>query len=220
MNRDQTHRCLFTARGAAATAVLSALCAAAAAQEAVRIMVLQAQEQETVINGARVVRQVTTLTELGDINVQTWRTWIFRTQDPDVACEQLHAALRKRIEFVSNCVPLTDEQRQKLELAGQGDISRFLADCEGAFRQIPPADRSPRALRSIQDVCQALRRRLTAGLHEEGSLFCKSIQTVLDSEQQAELARLDKQRREPARVPGQAEPRFMILQENRLQQLP
>jgi hypothetical protein len=148
-----------------------------------RIMIVEAWEQVVVVNGAKQVRQVNVLVDLDRVNAQTWKTWIFRTNDLDAARADLERTLKQRLEFVHTHVELTDVQMRKLELAGRGDINRFFDDCDAALNELGQGPPSPETLRDIRERCQVLRSQMLQGLHGEGSLFAKSFHTMLSDEQ-------------------------------------
>lgn len=148
-----------------------------------RIMIVEAWEQVLVVNGAKQVRQVNVVVDLDHVNAQTWKTWIFRTNDLEAARADLERALQQRLAVLQERVGLTDTQVQKLELAGRGDISRFFDDCDAALSEVGQGPPSPEMLRDIRNRCQVLRSQMLQGLHGEGSLFAKSFHTLLSDEQ-------------------------------------
>jgi hypothetical protein len=148
-----------------------------------RLRVIEAQERVVVVNGVEQVQRIHVLIELDRAQARTWRTWIFRTHDLEAARADLERALQQRLANLQAHTGLTEEQLRKLELAGRGDVSRFLDDCEEALADLERGDPSPQVLQDARDRCLALRSRMLGGLHGEGSLFFKSLQMLLTDEQ-------------------------------------
>jgi hypothetical protein len=100
-------------------------------------------------------------------------------------------ALQLQIDFVAAAAgDLSDEQRFKLELAGRGDVERFLDRFETLKRGWPAGAVTLDRYTELQREAIPLRTRFQAGLHGRGSLFRKVIPSVLDAGQLAEYRRV------------------------------
>lgn len=109
---------------------------------------------------------------------EAWVSTILRTTDYATARSHAHQSLQHRIDELAAAGTLTADQRSRLWLAGEGDISRFLSDCElfvsdalaaEALSEIELRDKFPELVgRALE-----LRRRYVGGLHGDGSLFQK-----------------------------------------------
>jgi hypothetical protein len=100
----------------------------------------------------------------------------------------LIASLERQIEAVDLICRLTDTQTRKLRLAGRGDIKRFFDRVE-ALR--PKAERTQDDLQLCGNACfigrDTDRPPVALGLFEQGSLFSKTLKTVLTAGQAAEF---------------------------------
>jgi len=91
-----------------------------------------------------------------------------------------------KIEDVDTACRLTEVQKEKLRLAGQGDVKRFLDRIDGVQARLQSAQTSGE-YDEIGNECDALKRLLKSGLFEEGSYFAKIRQSILTADQLAKL---------------------------------
>lgn len=107
---------------------------------------------------------------------------------------ELKDALHNAIEKVDAVCQLTPPQRRKLELAGRGDIKRFLdrLDRLKAALQQPESIRTTRQFRDwvtpLGQEGETLRRMLGHGVFGNNSLFDKTRKFILSSEQSEQSA--------------------------------
>lgn len=95
--------------------------------------------------------------------------------------DQAATSLAASLYFVERVGDLTPAQRSKLELAGHGDIHRFFDDVQSAD---PGKTKfTQQEWQELHLSLQPLQVRFAAGLHGPGSLFRKTIPTVLTSAQ-------------------------------------
>lgn len=81
-------------------------------------------------------------------------------------------------------------QVQAIELAGQGDIQVFMRDCN-LVRNVWKPNRQN--LHQIVHKIQPLQKRMTTGIHEEGSMFARTFLASLGSEQEERIFRRKEQ---------------------------
>lgn len=129
---------------------------------------------------------------------------------------EMQSLLKGRIEEIAGACDLSDEQKKKLRLAGEGDIRRIEGEIDALrlmLREpLPGADLGPEAqnqavqlVRRIKDKAAPLRARVAAGLFDDDSLFQKILERSLTPEQTARLRRATLVRRAlqlPAENPG------------------
>jgi len=96
--------------------------------------------------------------------------------------------LALELDLVEAAAPLSEPQRRKLELAGRGDVDRFMDRYEAFAAGCPHGAVSQDKYLELNQQAQPLAARFRAGLHGEGSLFRKVLRSALDAEQ---LARFD-----------------------------
>jgi len=98
----------------------------------------------------------------------------------------LDALLLRKVETVDRFSRLTEWQKQKLHLAGRGDIKRFFDSVDEQRRQILMIDENALDRKKIDELTQAarqLRHVLDLGPFEEGSLFARTVRRSLSSQQ-------------------------------------
>jgi hypothetical protein len=94
--------------------------------------------------------------------------------------DHLETMLRKRIGQVEQMFLLTPAQRQKLTLAGHGDIKRLLETVEDARRDFDLASGDVTRLSEIRKNLRVLDVAVSYGPFEIGSLFEKTLRKMFD----------------------------------------
>ena len=95
------------------------------------------------------------------------------------------ATLEARLTELEQECGLTATQRKKLELAGRGDIKRFLDRLDEISRHDGDPGDSPGVIRKkILQELNGLDQKLAHGIFDEGSLFDKVLATVLSDDRQ------------------------------------
>lgn len=110
------------------------------------------------------------------------------------ARKRLDLQLRTQLEELNRTCKLTDTQKQKLLLAGRGDIKRFfdLYDRAKEHTQVIQADGQQFVF--VRQEVTPLQRNLQAGLFHEESLLCKALPNTLTPEQFARYDGLVRER--------------------------
>jgi hypothetical protein len=113
--------------------------------------------------------------------------------DADAARTRFGARLASKVASIDRICQLTDAQKQRLELAGRGDIKRFfdrIDSLQPPFQGHGVLDdkefREWSSRLSVEAIM--LRRILKAGVFEDGSLFAKTLKTTLSADQAAAYA--------------------------------
>lgn len=116
-----------------------------------------------------------------------YRYWIFGTENLELAAIKGELRVQERIRQVEQIVSLDPDQRAQLELAGRGDVYRFITDCEEYLRGV---DWKRVEYEDDEDACEELLAQSTRlqgafcrGLHGSGSLFHKTLLGWLTPEQ-------------------------------------
>ncbi len=131
--------------------------------------------------------------DLIQLTEQSFVQNVFGNQRSDVAARQ-HAeqSLQVRIDFIGEAIQLTDAQRSKLELAGQGDIHRFFTDYQRVKRSMTFGGIPRDKWQQVWQKTQPLSARYTDGLHGPRSLLAKTVLSTLDADQRTRFATLQK----------------------------
>jgi len=95
--------------------------------------------------------------------------------------------LREKIVAVDLVCQLTDGQKQKLQLAGRGDIERLLNRVAEQRRQLQPHDNDERRAipQNFQLEAEAMRDAVRSDPFDDGSLFAKTRTLTLTAAQRA-----------------------------------
>jgi hypothetical protein len=119
--------------------------------------------------------------------------WVFgRLGGSAGAHAKLDSALLLRIEAVDRVCRITEVQKNKLRLAGRGDIKRFFDKVEALKRKFQQGQNDPNA--NIWQEIQPLTIELNAGLFGDDSIYAKTIGRTLSPEQAARFQRQESER--------------------------
>lgn len=116
-----------------------------------------------------------------------FNAWL--TNDGTNPDEHIQSQLAGRLARLENTCNLTAIQRQKLELAGRGDISRFQNQLAPLREEVVGKFFDQNNLDPLLQRIQPLGQRLKKGIFDEGSLFEKVVAASLDEEQRRALER-------------------------------
>jgi hypothetical protein len=111
---------------------------------------------------------------------------IRRDVSAEAAQVRLRNVLRKRIEALDRVCGLNDAQVKKLELVGRGGIKQLFESISAQKQDFLSEERDGLAAARYlheQPLVLALRKKLRDGPFDEESLFAKTMQNVLTSEQ-------------------------------------
>jgi hypothetical protein len=110
--------------------------------------------------------------------------WLYRElQNTAGARSRLDTLLLMRLEDVTQACDLEDWQRQKLQLAGRGDINRFFDRVEELRRKFQLVKTDQNRVGEILQEMQPLQLTFQTGPFGDTSIFAKTLKTTLTSEQ-------------------------------------
>jgi hypothetical protein len=122
--------------------------------------------------------------------------WIFGSgRNAQQAKKRLESQLTLRIEELDRVCALTDIQKKKLRLAGQGDVKRLFDDMAVIRKKFDKLRNDQNAINQIFQEIQPLQARIAAGIFQSHSFYQKSVLKTLTAEQAAKLEQLDVERR-------------------------
>jgi len=107
----------------------------------------------------------------------------------DTLREILEFRLQRQLETTDRECHLTPEQNQKLTLAGQGDIKRFVNRVNEARRTFLAVEGERDARVFLMRESKRFQSALAMGVFGEGSLFAKTFAKVISRQQLADAAR-------------------------------
>jgi hypothetical protein len=101
---------------------------------------------------------------------------------------RMDSLLTLKIEEVHRTCLLTDDQKQKLRLAGRGDVKRFFDRIEEKRRKYLNRQFAQNEIGPVFQELQPLQTAMNAGLFHESSFFAKAVPRTLDEGQAERLA--------------------------------
>ncbi len=146
------------------------------------------------------------------MNIENFDQWVFQNQlTLSAAKKQLLDRLEVEAESIRSTCKLGEVQKEKLLLAGRGDIQAFIqlyAEVRANFAE-KLKEQNRQAFNNIWQEIQPLQKKYHGQVFSEGSLFEKVLGHLLD-EQQA--ARLEKIRREQRKFRYQSAVMQLLVQ--------
>jgi hypothetical protein len=128
---------------------------------------------------------------------ETFDQWVFGARGNALAGKtRLESALLVQIENIDRLCSLTEEQRQKLRLAGRGDIKRLLDRIEQLRKKFQLVKTDQNKINEFFQEVQPFQAELNRGPFGPGSIFSKTVKSTLTSEQAAHTDRARRERRQ------------------------
>src|SRR5262245_30585105 len=110
--------------------------------------------------------------------------WLYQDlQNSAGARGRLDSQLQMRLDDLVASCGLSDAQRQKLHLAGRGDIKRFFDRIDELRRRFQTMKTDQNRIGEIMQAMQPLQMQLRSGIFDEASLFAKALRSTLTSDQ-------------------------------------
>jgi hypothetical protein len=131
------------------------------------------------------------------IGIEQFDSWIFQgTANRDQAKSSLESRIDLEITRITQTVTLTEEQKERMKLAGHGDIKRFYDRVEKARRQFLSMGEQweQNRINEAYQLAVPLQQELRKGLFGKDSLLQKVVVTTIDNDQ-AERMRQENERR-------------------------
>ena len=126
-------------------------------------------------------------------NLDQMDQWVFgRYGGSGGARNKLDSSLLLRISDLERTCGITELQKNKLRLAGRGDIKRFFDKVEELKRKFQHGQNNPNA--NIWQEIQPLQVELNTGLFGDDSLYAKTIRRTLNQEQAARFESVSHER--------------------------
>lgn len=132
----------------------------------------------------------------GGITVQQFEQWIFGGgQNAATGRKQIESRLSLQLEELEKRCRLTNDQKEKLELAARGDIKRFFERVDGSRKKFQAVGNDANRINEIWPDIEPLQQKLHVGLFDDQSLFAKTLEKTLDEEQAASYRAVQLERR-------------------------
>ena len=129
-------------------------------------------------------------------NIEHFEQWVFRNQQTLTgARRQLLDRLQAEIDSVHATCHLSDDQREKLLLAGRGDIEEFIqqfANVRAEFNKKIAAN-DQQGIQNMWQEAHLLHQMYQGKMHGDGSLFRKVLNHLLDEQQLLHMKQLQRE---------------------------
>jgi hypothetical protein len=131
--------------------------------------------------------------QFADENFDQWVFQGFGTAE--AGRKRITTGLTLQVDEVDRVCGLSEDQKQKLKLAGGGDSQRFFADVEEVRKKFLANKNDQNAFGNIWQDIQPLQTKLAGGLFGDRSLFAKTLRRTLSAEQIAKYDVVREERR-------------------------
>ncbi len=121
----------------------------------------------------------------GEFSEENFEQWIFGGRNASTGRQKLETQLKLQMDAVDRECQLNDSQKNKLLLAGRGDIKRFWEHYEVTRQKFLIVRKDQQKMNEIWQEIQPLQMTLNAGLFNDQSFLLKTIRNTLDAVQTA-----------------------------------
>ena len=130
------------------------------------------------------------------MRIEHFDQWVFRNQLKVAgAGKQLLERLKSEADSIQSTCQLTDDQKDKLALAGRGDIQAFMQQYYVIRAKFEKNIHDQQAIQKIWQEIQPLQMKYNGQIFGEKSLFAKVLEHLLDEQQMARMQELRRQQR-------------------------
>lgn len=131
-----------------------------------------------------------------EIQENQFDSWVFQNfPNAQSARKKLDEMLDLLAEDVERSCKLSESQCKKLRLAGRGDILRFFDQVEIVRQKFLLVRKDQNKFNQIWQDISPLQVTFQAGLHDDDSLFAKTLRNMLDDRQRVAYESVDGERR-------------------------
>jgi hypothetical protein len=126
---------------------------------------------------------------------EQFENWFFNQVGSAKAARQRYdSQLALHLDAIDRTCHLTDEQKKKLQLVGQGDIKTVFDHFETAKFRFNQLDND---IQRLNEIMQEIRpMQMSGGPFDESSLFFRCLRHTLNDEQRAKFEAVERERRE------------------------
>ena len=115
---------------------------------------------------------------------QNFDQWVFNNGTNSAQAKtKAETVLKLQIEDIDRICSLTELQKKKLRLAGQGDLKRFYDLVEEKRRKFKAVQNDQQKFNEIWQDIQPLQAKIAAGFFGQDSFFQHTVRNVLNPEQ-------------------------------------
>jgi hypothetical protein len=108
----------------------------------------------------------------------------------------LKSLLAVHLHCADRACKLSDAQREKLRLAGTGDLKQFFATVDQAREKFRAAGQDQQKISECYELAEELQTKLKIGVFDESSLYQKVLCQTLDKDQSLRYEQQERERRQ------------------------
>jgi hypothetical protein len=121
--------------------------------------------------------------------------WVLGGKTRDQIEREVKSQLALRVESVTRACELSAAQREKLLLAGEGDLKRLHHTIEQFRERFREAGQDQQKISAVIGEVSTLQIKMQSGIYDDSSLFQKLLRQTLNREQSARYDRQERERR-------------------------
>jgi hypothetical protein len=121
--------------------------------------------------------------------------WVSGGRTPEQMERSLDSLLALQVESVARVCGLSDAQREKLELAGHGDVKRLSRSIEQLKEKFRGVGQDQQKFSEMVREVSPLQMKMQTGVFGDSSLYRKVLNQTLDREQSVRYEQDERQRR-------------------------
>ncbi len=121
---------------------------------------------------------------------------IFNGQSASHIKQGLDYILTVHVASIERVAPLSDEQKNKLRLAGHSDVKELFLEVDEIKKKCEVMKKDLRWLNNVWPMVQPLQMKMRSNIFDDNSMFAKVIKRTLDSEQAAIYGQQEEERRQ------------------------
>ena len=131
----------------------------------------------------------------GRIVLPDFDQWVLRGKTRDQLERVLKSQLALQVDSVDRACALSGAQREKLQLAGDGDLKRLSRTIEQLREKFREVGQDQEKFQTIAGEALTLQMKMQSGVYDESSLFQKVLRQTLSREQSARYEQQERERR-------------------------
>lgn len=135
------------------------------------------------------------------IGIEQFERWIFQNSNAEQARMTFASKIELEITRIEQATTLLEAQKERIRLAGQGDLKRFYDRVEKVRREFRAMEQglNQNNVNEVHQLTLPLQAEVRRGLFGPGSLLQKVVAATLD-EQQLEIMRLEAERQQKLKM--------------------
>ncbi|MGO9112893.1 MAG: hypothetical protein ACLP9L_26975 [Thermoguttaceae bacterium] len=131
----------------------------------------------------------------GMIVLPNFDQWVLGGKPFDQVQRTVKSLLALQVESVARACELSGAQREKLQLAGEGDLKRLSRSIDELRERFREVGQDQQKFNNIAPEVSSVQMKLQSGIYDDSSLFHKVLRQTLNREQSVRYERQERERR-------------------------